>query len=144
MQAVGLGSADGAINDGVSESIKATVFDYTVANPLATVLVDASGNAVIPITAVTGLNTGRQTVTTAGTRIALASSTTCKSVIITAETDNTGVIVVGGSGVIASLATRQGTPLYALGSVCFEVDDLADVFIDSTVNTDGVTYTYFT
>ena len=93
---------------------------------------------------ISAIGDGRQTVTTAGTRVALASSTAAKIVIITAETDNTGVIVVGGSTVVAALATRRGTPLLAGDSVTLEVDDLADVNLDSTVSGDGVTYTYLT
>jgi hypothetical protein len=64
-------------------------------------------------------------------------------VIITAETDNTGNITVGGSTVVAALATRRGIPLAAGDSVALEIDNLADVFIDSTVNGDGVTFAYF-
>src|SRR4051794_15984580 len=91
------------------------------------------------------LSVGRQTVTTAGTPVQLTSSQ--NSVIgltITAETDNTGIIVVGDSSVVAALATRKGTPLAAGDSVSFaekEVDQLSDVYLDTTVNTDGVTYT---
>lgn len=92
----------------------------------------------------TGIADGRKTVTTAGTRVTLASSTACKQVIITAETDNTGLVVVGGSTVVASLATRQGIPLAAGDSIAFEIDNLADVYLDSTVSTDGVTFVYFT
>lgn len=46
MQAVGAASGDGAITDGVSSSIKATVFDYSNANPLAVVLRDTNGDYV--------------------------------------------------------------------------------------------------
>lgn len=42
----GGGSGDGAILDGVSGSIKATVFDYTNANPLSVRLTDTSGDYV--------------------------------------------------------------------------------------------------
>lgn len=93
---------------------------------------------------VTGLNTGRKTVSTAGTRETLAASTTAKRVIITAETDNTGLVVVGGTAVVAALATRQGTPLYAGDSVELDVDNLNDVNLDVTVSGDGVTFTYLT
>ena len=89
-----------------------------------------------------GIGHGRQVVTTAGTDVALAASTVAKVVIITAETDNTGVIAVGGSGVDAVLATRTGTPLSAGDSLTLEIDNLADVFIDATVSGDGVTYSY--
>lgn len=92
----------------------------------------------------TGLNTGRKVVTTAGTAVAIASSTTCKWVAITAETDNTGYIVVGDSGVIASLSTREGVPLNAGDSIVIPIDNLSDVYIDSTVSGEGVTFTYGT
>lgn len=92
----------------------------------------------------TGIGTGRTVVTTAGTRVVLASSTTARHVIITAETDNTGLIVVGGTAVVAALATRQGTPLNAGETVALDIDNLNDVNLDSTVSGDGVTYTYLT
>ena len=85
---------------------------------------------------------GLKVVTTAGTRVALAASTECKWVIITAATNNTGVVVVGGSTVVALLANRRGTPLYAGESMTLPVDNLADIYLDATVNTQGVTYTY--
>lgn len=92
----------------------------------------------------TGIATGRKTITTAGTREALASSTSAKWVCITAETDNTGIVVVGGTSVVATLASRQGTPLDAGDDVCLPVDNLADINLDVTVNGEGVTYTYGT
>lgn len=42
----GGGGGDGAIVDGVSATIKATVFDLTSSNPLATQIVDANGDAI--------------------------------------------------------------------------------------------------
>lgn len=42
----GGGGGDGAILDGVSATLKASVFDYTNSNPLATRLVDGNGDAV--------------------------------------------------------------------------------------------------
>jgi len=93
---------------------------------------------------ISGIADNRKVVTTAGTRVALAASTTAKYVIITAETDNTGVIVVGGATVVATLATRRGTPLNP-GETCgLPCDNLADVYIDATVSGDGVTFTYLT
>ena len=85
---------------------------------------------------------GRQTVTSAGTAVQLSTTpTSILEVAITAETDNTGIIVVGGSTVVASLSTRRGTPLQAGETVVLGVNDLAKVYLDTTVNTDGVTYT---
>lgn len=100
-----------------------------------------------PVT-VTSANTtvtdGRKVVTTAGTRVALATSTACKEVVITAETDNTGFVVVGAAAtVIAALATRTGIPLYAGDSVTIQTDNLADIGLDSAVSGDGVTFMAF-
>ena len=92
---------------------------------------------------ITSIGHGVKTVTTAGTDVALvATSTPAKVVIIQAQTDNTGAIAVGGSGVDATVATGTGILLYAGDSVTLEVDDLADVYIDATVNGEGVRYTY--
>jgi len=91
----------------------------------------------------TSIGDGRKTVAAAGTRETLvAASTLAKIVIITGETDNTGIVVVGSSTVIAALATRRGTPLMAGDTVTLEVDDLLDISLDVTVSGDGVTYTY--
>ena len=85
---------------------------------------------------------GRQTVTTGGTAEQLSTTaTSILEVAITAETDNTGYIVVGDSTVVASLSTRKGTPLAAGATISLGVDNLTDVYLDTTVNGDGVTYT---
>lgn len=93
---------------------------------------------------ITGITDGRKVVAVAGTRETLAASTACKKVDITAETDNTGIVVVGGTSVVASLATRRGTPLNAGDTYSLEIDNLIDVNLDVTVSGDGVTYTYYT
>lgn len=94
---------------------------------------------------ITGIVSGRKVVTTAGTRVTLVSSSTpCKKIDIVAETDNTGVIVVGGSGCIAALSTREGVPLSAGQPYSLEIDDAQDVYLDSTVSGDGVTFVYYT
>ncbi len=93
----------------------------------------------------TTLGTGRRTVAAAGTPVQLQGTAILSLwVIITAETDNTRVIVVGGASVEAALATREGTPLGAGDTIALDVVDLSAVWIDSTVNGDGVTYTYGT
>lgn len=109
--------------------------------------VDDAGNTTIKTMANPGFTTiadGRKVVASAGTAEALvALATICKKVEITAEFDNTGVIVVGGSTVVADLATRRGIPLYAGSTYTLVIDDLADVYIDATVSTDGVTFVYY-
>lgn len=94
---------------------------------------------------ITGIVSGRKVVTTAGTSVTLVSSSTpCKKIDIVAETDNTGVIVVGGSGVIAAISTREGVPLSAGQPYSLEIDNAQDVYLDSTVSGDGVTFVYYT
>ena len=93
---------------------------------------------------ITGIGHGVKTVTTAGTDVVLASSTTCKKVDIQAQTDNTGVIAIGGSGVDATIATGNGILLEAGDVYSLEIDDLADIYIDSTVNGEGVRFIYYT
>jgi hypothetical protein len=108
---------------------------------------DTSASSPLPVqvtSGITGIADDRKVVTTAGTRVTLASSTACEQVVITAETDNTGIVVVGGSTVVAALATRRGIPLYPGDTISLEIDNLADVHLDSTVSGDGVTFAYFT
>ena len=86
---------------------------------------------------------GRKTVDAAGTAEALsASSLVADFIIITAETNNTGVITVGASTVVATIATRRGVPLNAGDTISLGGVDLADVYLDTTVSGDGVTYLY--
>lgn len=90
------------------------------------------------------IGNGRKVVAAAGTAECLvAASTPCKRILMMAETDNTGVIVFGGSTVIAAQATRSGVPLNAGDSVVIVTNDLNKVYLDTTVNGDGVTYTYY-
>jgi len=91
---------------------------------------------------ITGIGHGVTTVTTAGTDVALAGSTAAKIVTIQAQTDNTGFIAVGATGVDATIATGTGVLLGPGEAYTLNVDNLADVFIDSTVNGEGVRYTY--
>src|SRR3990167_2104974 len=97
---------------------------------------------ITTIHGITGIGHGIKTVTTAGTDEALAGSTVCKKVIIQSQTDNTGLIAVGTSGVDATEATGTGVILYAGDALEIEIDNLADVYIDATVSGEGVRYSY--
>lgn len=98
------------------------------------------------VTAVNGITTighGVKTITTAGTDEALAASTACKKVTIQAQTDNTTAIAVGAAGVDATEATGTGILLFPGDSFELEIDNLADIYIDATVSTEGVRYVYY-
>lgn len=136
------------VNKNVQQPVNGTVGATDTAYVVKPV--DAAGNPVGGTAGggighnITGISDDRKVVATAGTREALAASTPAKYVVITAETDNTGVVVVGGTTVVAALATRRGTPLDPGDTLTLEVDNLNDVNLDSTVSGDGVTFTYLT
>lgn len=91
------------------------------------------------------LGDGRKIVTAAATRERLvATGTWCHKVAITALSTNTGVIVVGGATVIAAAGTRRGTPLLAGETIEYQVKDLYQVWLDATVNGEGVSFSYET
>ncbi len=86
---------------------------------------------------------GRKIVTTAGTSEPLeANENVVKYVIITAETNNTGIVTVGAESVVATVLTRRGIPLNAGDTISLGGVDLNEVYLDVTVSGDGVTYLY--
>ena len=90
-----------------------------------------------------GVSGGTRTVTTAGTAVQLSvASVPCKRVFIQALSANTGVIAVGGSGVLA--ASMNGQYFYATQGDWFEVSNLNLIYIDASVNGEGVGYYYET
>lgn len=99
-----------------------------------------SGNfktAVNEITIPTAIFSGQSNVATAGTQVALASSQAILSgVTIKAKIANTGSIFVGPTGVSSS----NGYTLAAGDSVFIEVANLATVFLNSSVNGEGVSF----
>ena len=102
--------------------------------------VDSSGNLLISGTiggsTPATLYNGKKVVTTAGTRVTLATSTTVKSVVIKALIANTGVIYVGD----ATVASTNGFALSAGDTLGLDIANLATVNLDSSVNGEGVTY----
>jgi hypothetical protein len=80
-------------------------------------------------------------VTTAGTRVALTTDNSrISSIVIQAEHSNTGDIAVGDNAVVASEATRNGVALEPGDSVTVQISQSSGIYIDSTVNGDGVTF----
>lgn len=85
------------------------------------------------------INHGSKSFATAGVAEALGSSTTTTQIDIVANSTNTGVIWIGGSGVSAG----NGRPLVAGQMYSVSVSNLATVFGVSTVNGEGVSFTRF-
>lgn len=103
----------------------------------------------------TGLVDGKETVATAGTRVRMTGLTTtsgsaitttsARSVVIQALSTNLGVIVIGGSTVVAAAGThaaptRRGVALEKNESVAFDIDDLGSIWLDATESGDGVSW----
>lgn len=86
---------------------------------------------------------GRQTVSPAGTEVKLyATPTTCSMVYVQALYDNTGYIAVGTTPVVAASPSQTGIILDAGEKIPLEIDDISKIYIDSTVNSEGVSYLY--
>lgn len=87
---------------------------------------------------------GRKVVAAAGTAERLVSTNTpAREVTIMALLGNSDYVVVGGSSVVAAVATRQGIPLSAGSSITLRnVRDLYEIWIDSVVSGEGATFLY--
>lgn len=89
------------------------------------------------LNAYTTIATGKVTVTTAGTRVPLASvNTPTKTVTIRALSTNTGIIYVGD----VTVTSGNGFQLSKSESVSIDYHLLDTVYIDSSVNGEGITY----
>lgn len=99
-------------------------------------LVSASDPLPTTEAAPTTIFNGKTTVTTAGTRVALASSQVIKSVTIKAALANTGTIYVGNS----TVASTNGLELAAGDTISLDISNLATINIDSSTNAQSVTY----
>ncbi len=156
--------------DSIIESIKRLflnlgerIFKVEVANPQKEItLIDKNGkpidwvelfklqrqfggagwnNARLIIDIASAIGNGVKTVTTAGTAVQLSTtSRPCKEVTLQAPMANTGAVAVGSSTVNAT--TGSGSLLYAGGSITLKIDNLNKLWLDSTVNGEGVGYSY--
>ena len=80
---------------------------------------------------------GQTVVTTAGTRVQLATNTVLtQGIVITAKSGNSGNIFIGDVTVTSS----NGYILTAGASVTVIGDNIAKIYIDSAQNGEGVSY----
>jgi hypothetical protein len=86
---------------------------------------------------------GRKATTTAGTAVALLSSATpCRLVRVKAFTDNSDMVAVGASTVLAAAGSARGLMLAPGEEVEIRIDDVSKLYVDSRVNAEGVGYVY--
>ena len=83
----------------------------------------------------TSVSNARVTVPTAGTRVQLATFS-CKAVVVKALPSNTGVIYVGN----ATVSSANGFVLSANESISLDIDNVNHIYIDSSVNGEGVSW----
>lgn len=107
---------------------------------------DASATTPLPVQDVPqSITSDKKQVTTAGTRVALASTAACRAVAITALDTNLGIVVVGGTDVVAAAGTqatptRKGIPLRPLDTIVVPIKDPSLINIDSLNSADGVSF----
>lgn len=102
------------------------------------------------------VGSGRCIVTTAGTRVQLGGAGTTmtptsvtgpiRSLAVRAIETNTNAVVIGGSGVVAAAATRNGVPLVPTSPplVLEDIDDLSDLWVDAITAAEGLSFLYTT
>lgn len=104
---------------------------------------EAASDPIYTNHATTAIADNRKTVTSAGTAVQLiVASTPAKWIIVTALTNNTQQVNVGASTVLAASGTSRGTPLLPGDSVSLLIDNVNEVYVDSRVNGEGVSFVY--
>lgn len=109
--------------------------DHITQRELDKFVEDTSGNTCIRILETLPSSTllsGTKT-TTAGNAVAIASSTSCKSVLVQAKSANTGTVKLGNSSL-------QYIEMTAGDSISIDIDNLNKVYIDVTVDNEGINY----
>lgn len=122
------------------EEVKEASKNVMLGFPGAVRIQNATGGTVdfntIGISSPAIVGSGKKTVTTAGTRVILATTQAIKSLTIKALVANTGIIYVGD----VTVASTNGFQLSAGDSVSLDLSNLNTINIDSSVNGEGVTY----
>lgn len=86
---------------------------------------------------------GAKSVASAGKAVqVIASARGIRNIDVTAATSNTGLIVIGGSTVIAAGASRRGTPLGPGDTWSQDIQDATAVWIDAEISGNGVVFSY--
>jgi len=93
---------------------------------------------------ITGGADGTKVILSAGSDLVLGGDVPCKKVDIQAQTDNTGLIAIGFTGVDATEADGTGIILRAGDTYSLEINNLNLIYVDATVSGEGVRFTYFT
>lgn len=123
--------ASGYVKNSITDSAIAVPVDVQFSslpdsNPVPTKLIGSLANVQ-----------GSKNVTTAGTRVQLHADQACREVLIKAKRVNTGYIYIGTNVVSSS---TFGIDLAANESISLQVANLNQIYLDSSVSGEGVTY----
>ena len=121
-----------AAGDAYAIKAKGGVSDVQISGPVG---IDPATNAV-QLSGSNVVKSGQKNVTTAGTQVALGATQDYKEINIIAKPTNTGLIYIGES----TVDSTTGAILPAGGYVTLQFVDIADVYIDSSVNGEGVSW----
>ena len=100
--------------------------------------VKVTNSPSVSVNPASGVGSGQKTVATAGTAVSLSSTTAVTGVSVKALRGNTGNIYIGDS----SVDSTNGLVLERGASVDISIDDIADVYIDSDNNGEGVSFIF--
>ncbi len=99
--------------------------------------VDIGDVDVTSVSVPAAVKNGKKVVATPGTQLALGTTSALViGVTVKAEASNTGIIYVGKS----TVSSADGYELAAGEQVFIPIDDIAAVFIDASIATDGATW----
>lgn len=135
---VGVNGVAPAVGNGITNT--GTLRVTLSSDSTGTVALNAGANTIgkVDINPYATMGSGQTTVVTAGTQIQLAANTPIKSVTVKANFNNTGYIFVGA----ATVDSSTGFILSKNDSVSLDVDNLNDVWIDSSIDAQAVSYIY--
>jgi hypothetical protein len=101
------------------------------------------------------VGSGRCIVATAGTRVQLGGAGTTQTpatgppgpigeLALRAIETNTNAVVIGGPGVVAAAATRNGVAMVPTGIILVlrDIDDLGDLWVDAITGGEGLSFFY--
>ncbi len=130
-------NGDGTITEYVEANLEVGNLDIGEVEPKG---ISAANATLISPTA------GTKSVTTSGTAVALAASTRCFSFLIQPKSTNTDNVFFGSSSVHHTTSKQMvlppGAPPVTVSAPPGYVLDLAQWYIDATVNGEGVDFVY--
>jgi len=134
--ATAVGLFSGAIGSISQVRVRASAI---ITGSLAVMIQSSTGTGAssTSISSRSSLGVSQTNVTTAGTRVQLASNA-CSSVTVKAKSTNTGLIYVGGS----SVSSSNGFILSAGDSISIDITNTNLLYIDSSVNGEGVSFIF--